>query len=416
MSGEHLQDASGEAGQTAGSQRRRALPQRDRHRLLVLAALRRSRAASRADLVRLTGLSRATISKLVGALEAEGLVCEHRDDPASSGPRGGRPGVLLALRPAAGLAVGVDFGHTHVRVALADLSSAVLAEREARLDVDHSAVQALDLAAALVAEALAAAGASHDSVVGAAMGLPGPIDRNTGVVGSSVILPSWAGLRPAGELQRRLRVPVQLENDANLGALGELAYGVARGAENLIYVKVASGVGAGLVLGGRLFRGHSGIAGELGHVLVDPEGAVCRCGNRGCLETMAGAGALLELLRPTYGADFGSHELIERAVAGDLACRRVLADGGRAVGRALANLCNVLNPERLVIGGELSGADGSLVEGLRDSLRRYALPAASADIDVRAGELGDRAEVLGALRLVIGELESTGSERLGLAG
>jgi predicted NBD/HSP70 family sugar kinase len=384
--------------------------QHQRHRLLLIATLRRVGTASRAEVARLTGLSRTTISKLVSELQAEGLVSERADREQPRAPTGGRPGVLLALTKSAGVVLGIDFGHTHVRVALADLSSSVLAEQQAELDVDRSAVEALDTAAELVERVLADANAARAAIVGTAMGLPGPIDRATGVVGSSVILPGWAGLRPAAELQARLGIPVELENDANLGALGELTYGAAHGVENLLYVKVASGIGAGLVLGGRLYRGHSGIAGELGHVLVEPQGPICRCGNRGCLETLAAAGPLLELLRPTFGKAFGAHELIEQSGTGDPACRRVLTDGGRIIGQALANLCNVLNPERVVVGGELSSA--ALLEGLRESLNRYALPAASAAADVRAGMLGERAALLGALRLATGETEQQQAARL----
>jgi len=357
----------------------------------VIDVLRREGAASRADIARLTGLSRSTISSLITELQQDGLVVEREGDARSSTVRGGRPGVLVALQPKAGGAAAVDFGHTHLRVAVADLSSRVLAERHRRLDVDHSAAAALDLAAELIGEALAEAELQQGQLIGVGMGLPGPLDRETGTVGSAVILPGWEGLRPAAELERRLGIPVQVDNDANLGALGEWVYGRRRAVADLVYVKVASGIGAGLILGGRLHRGAHGIAGELGHVI----------GNRGCLETVAAAPALVEVLRRTYGDEFTTGDLLEQSDAGDLGCRRVLADAGRAIGRALADLVNCLNPAAVIVGGELSAAADPLLGGIRESIDRYALAAAAAGVELAPSALGDRAELLGALALVV---------------
>ncbi|HEX6391140.1 MAG TPA: ROK family transcriptional regulator, partial [Solirubrobacteraceae bacterium] len=305
---------------------------RERNRALVLDALRGHGRTSRAELARVTGLSRTTVSGLVNDLIQRGLIVEHG---AASGSQPGRPGVLLSLDPSAGTALAVDFGHTHLRVAIADLASNILAEEELALDVDRSAHEALDSAADLADNVLRSAGVDWDGVIGAAMGLPGPIDSSTGVVGSSVILPGWAGLRPVEELERRIGLRVGVDNDANLAVLGEARFGAARGAQDVIYVKVSSGIGAGLLLGGRLHRGVSGSAGEFGHVLVDPEGTICRCGNRGCLETVAGSGTVLDLLRRSYGEELTIAEVLARAAAGDAGPRRALLDAGRAVGQAL---------------------------------------------------------------------------------
>jgi predicted NBD/HSP70 family sugar kinase len=302
---------------------------------------------------------------------------------------------------------------------VADLSSTVLAERFTALDVDRRAGDALDTAAEMAREVLAEAGIGRARVLGVGMGLPGPIDRRTGTVGSSVILPGWAGLEAAGELERRLRLPVEVDNDANLGALAELAFGAGKGLEDLVYVKVASGIGAGLVLGGRLHRGAAGLAGELGHVRAREDGAVCRCGNRGCLETIAGAQALLELLRGAHGRELTVRDLLDLAAGGDPGTRRVLGDAGRAIGRALADVCNTLNPAAIVVGGELAAAGEPLLAGLRESIDRYAQPGAAAAVQVTAGTLGERAEVLGALARIIGDTErlrSAGLMALAAAG
>jgi predicted NBD/HSP70 family sugar kinase len=380
---------------------------REANRLRVVDALRHEGSASRTDLVRITGLSRTTITTLVGDLQERGLVVEQEEDAAErpERPGRGRPPVLLRLAPSAGAALGVDFGHRHLRVAIADLSSTVLAERRIEADVDAAATTSLDAAAELVEEVLREAGVDRSQVVGAGMGLPGPIDRRTGTVGSSVILPDWAGLKAAEELAKRIDMHVQVDNDANLGALAEFSLGAGRGVQDIVYVKVSSGIGAGLVLGGRLHHGATGIAGEIGHVQVRADGAVCRCGNRGCLETVASGPALLTVLRAAHGEQLTVAGMLELAAAGDLGTQRVINDAGRAIGHALGDLCNSLNPSAIIVGGDVSGAGAPLLEGIREAVDRYAQPGAAKAVTVTRGVLGDRAEVLGALTLVIADTE-----------
>jgi predicted NBD/HSP70 family sugar kinase len=375
--------------------------QRELNRLRVVDALRRAGTASRSELARMTGLSRTTVATLVSDLQGRGLIVEQAD--ARSQPSGrGRPPVLLRLDASAGAALGLDFGHRHVRVAVADLSSTVLAEHFVELDVDGAPEQALDAAAELAAGVLAEAGVERSRVIGAGMALSAPIDSEKGVVGSTV-LPSWAGIQAGEELSRRLEIPVELDNDANLGALAEVSFGAGRGFADVVYVMMSSGIGAGLVLGGQLYHGASGIAGELGHVQVRPDGAVCRCGSRGCLETVAATGALLSLLGATHGADLTLRDMLDLVADGDLAAKRVVNDAGRAVGRAVADLCNFLNPAAVIVGGDLSLAGDALLDGVREEIDRYALPGAAEAVEVKAGVLGDRAEMLGALAVVIAD-------------
>ena len=372
------------------------------NRLRVVDALRREGSASRSDLMRLTGLSRTTITTLLGDLQERGMVVESEVEPR--GGRG-RPAMLLRLGRTAGAALGIDFGHRHLRVAVADLSSTVLAERRTDLDVDTAAGRALDSAAGMVREVLAEAGIPIEQVIGAGMGLPGPIDRRTGLVGSSVILPGWVGLNAAEQLASRIKIPVDVDNDANLGALAEFTLGAGRGMDDVIYVKVASGIGAGIILGGKLHRGVTGNAGEIGHVQVRSDGAVCRCGNRGCLETVASVPSVLSVLRPVHGPRLSLPGMLELAAARDPGTLRVINDAGREVGRALGDLCNSLNPEAIIVGGDLGGAGESLLDGIRESVDRRAQPGAASAVSVMQGVLGERAEVLGALTLVIGDTE-----------
>src|SRR3954447_19436239 len=374
------------------------------NRLRVIRALRDEGQISRADIARRTGLSRSTVSSLVADLQADGLVVERPEPGSAYGAQGGRPPLLLSFDASAGAAVGIDFGHSHLRVAVSDPASTILAERTRPLDTDHDAQEGLDAAAELVTEALGDAGVARSAVIGAGMGLPGPIEPE-GVVGSSAILPGWIGMTAETEMRRRLEIPVMVDNDANLGALAEAAFGAGREAGDLIYLKVSSGIGAGLILNGRLYRGSQGLAGELGHVLVDPDGIVCRCGNRGCLETVAATGALVDSLRRSHGDDLTVGAMLAAARAGDVGCRRVIQDAGRALGGVVATLLNVLNPELLVVGGDLAAAGDLLLDGVRESVGRAALPEASRGAEVVAGVLGDRAQVLGALALVVSEAD-----------
>jgi predicted NBD/HSP70 family sugar kinase len=229
--------------------------------------------------------------------------------------------------------------------------------------------------------------------------VPAPLDRRSARI-STDILRGWRDLPPGEELGRRLGVPVFADNDANLGALAELNHGTARGAVDLVYVKVASGLGAGIVLGGRLHRGSTGIAGEIGHVQVGEDGQVCRCGNRGCLETLVAAPRLIGVLQPAYDEELTTERVLELDADGDPAVRRVLNDAGRIIGRALADLCNNLNPGAIVVGGSL-GTSGSVVDGIRASIDRYAQPEVAAAVGVVPARLGDRAEITGAVALAI---------------
>ena len=382
-------------------------PLRERNCARVVDALRRQSMASRSDLARITGLSRTTVGSLIAELEARSLVSEHEDDGRQPGR--GRPPVFWRLQPSAGVAVGIDFDHDRVRVALADLSSTLLEEDESEIDVDHSAGDAIGAAVELVRTLLRAAGLAGAQVVGAGVGLPGPIDRRTGTLGSSAILTGWAGLNVQRELARRLELPVEVDNDANLGALAELSLGAGRGKSNILYVRAGSGIGAGIVINGRVYEGAAGLAGEIGHVQVRVDGAVCRCGNRGCLETVAAAEALGALLRPALGHEMSARKIVGLVATGDLRATRVVNDAGRAIGRVLADLCNALNPEAIVVGGELSEAGEPLLGGIREAVDRYALPGAAQVVEVLHGELGERAAVLGALTLVIGNTEGLSS-------
>ncbi|MEW1640226.1 ROK family transcriptional regulator [Streptomyces sp. NPDC093801] len=364
----------------------------------VVRAVRLAGSLTQAEIARTTGLSAATVSNIVRELKEGGTV-EVTDTSA-----GGRRARSVSLSGDAGIVIGVDFGHTHLRVAVGNLAHQVLAEESEPLDVDASWVDGFDRAEALVGRLVRQVGVARDKVIGVGLGVPGPIDVESGTLGSTAILPGWAGINPRQELSQRLGVPVYVDNDANLGALGELVWGSGRGVRDLAYIKVASGVGAGLVINGQIYRGPGGTAGEIGHITLDESGPVCRCGNRGCLETFAAARYVLPLLQGSHGPELTMERVVELAREGDPGCRRVIADVGRHVGSGAASLCNLLNPSRIVLGGSLAEAGELVLAPIRESVGRYAIPSAARQLSVLTGSLGSRAEVLGALALVLSEM------------
>jgi predicted NBD/HSP70 family sugar kinase len=380
----------------------------ERSALRLLEYLFREGPSQRVELSRGTALSRATVSKLVGELQAQGLVAEHRR-PVGVAGRSGRPPSLLALNPDLGAFGGVDFGHSSVRVAIAGLDGVLVAETRQDLDVDNEAERAIGVAVdglrRLMRGRLVRGRLVRGRLLGVGAAVSAPVRRDSGSLAAAGILPGWDSVSLKGQLERRLGVPVCVGNDANLGALAEVRTGAARGAANVVYLMMSSGIGGGLVLNGSLFTGSSGMTGELGHIPVDPRGALCRCGNRGCLETVAGAQRLLAELRPALGSQVTLEDAAARARGGDDRCARLFHDAGVAAGRVVGGICNVVNPELVIVGGDLIVAGDVLVDGVRHGLAQTAIPAVRGDVRVVAATLGDRAELLGAVGLAIAEAD-----------
>ncbi len=370
------------------------------NRAALLQAIEASGAMSRAELARFCGLSSTTVSSLVQELLTDRVLVERTDRGTPHRGRSGRPPILLELAEPRGAVLAIDVGHSHLRVALARPDATILSEEQQPFDADDNPAETLDLIAELAGAALAAYDVPQDEVRAVGLGIPGPVDRQGTMISS--ILPRWRGLRPAEEFHQRTGLLPRVDNDAHMGALGELAFGAARGLDHVIYVKAATGVGAGIVIDGRIVRGGAGIAGELGHVNIDANGAICRCGSRGCLETIVSAPKLVELLQPAHDAPLSVNDLLRLAHQGDPGAVRAIADSGRVIGRVLADLCNVLNPERIVAGGTL-GTVPAFTEGIRASIDRHAQPPTAAAVDVVPGELGERAEVMGALATALAE-------------
>lgn len=337
-----------------------------------------------------TGLSPATISNLVRDLDADGAV------QLSNSVRNGRRAVLVTLAEGGPLLAGVAFGDRDIRVAIGSGPNDVMASQRMPLPQDHHADEGLDRAARLLHDLLVDHGRGVPDLDQVVLGLPAPVDSVTGAVGSELIMPGWRGVPAAAELESALRTPVVLDNTANLAAEGELLAGALSGVSTGAYLKLSHGVGAGLVIGGQVFRGSAGTAGEIGHLTIDEAGPVCRCGNRGCLNTYVGSPALIAAIAPSQGP-IPLRDIVARAQRGDPGCRRVITDAGRHLGVALAGLVNLLNPERIAVGGQLARTGDLLLDAMREGVERGAIPSAAASVELVPGALGDDAEVRGAL-------------------
>ena len=361
----------------------------------LLTTIRDRAPVSRSELSRVIGLPRSTTTALVAELLRQGVITEAPGRGGGAGSGSGRPPTLLSLRRPDGLVAGFDFGHRHLRVAVASDEGHILAEESIQLDVDRRAAAALDWAHDLLSAVLDRAGVSLADVRSAAAGIPAPLNSRTGRVGSPTILASWADLDPVEELRHRTGLNVTLGNDAAFGALGEMTYGAARDLTDFIYVKASHGIGAALVLNGRLYRGSHGMAGEIGHTQIDPSGAWCRCGNRGCLEATVSIDVVRRQLEP-LGLDPLNSDDMEHPVA-----TKVLSQSGRTVGVVIASLCNTLNPEAVILGGDLASAGDHFTAGVRDSVRHLAQPGPALDTAVIASNLQNRAELLGAVACAV---------------
>lgn len=376
---------------------------REHNRRRVLSAFSGTVALTRGELGTQTGLSRTTVAGIVQELLTEGLLhvptSEHVVARLHSQ---GRPAGLLAVTPPEGFGVALDMGHERVQAAVSDLGGRILARGVRWIGVDADARAAAVHARTLVTELVARAGIGHQRCVGTVAAIPEPIGRD-GHVARDSVASRWHGQQPGELLGEALGRTVHAENDANLAVLGETTFGTGRGVEEAIYVKISHGVGLGIVVNGRLVRGTDGLAGEIGHTQVRPDGVVCRCGNRGCLYTLAASEYLTQSLHTvTRNPALTLDDLASMGRQGDPGAGRVLRDAGREVGRALANLCNTLNPRLVVVGGSLARAGDWAVVGLREAMADQTEPRVAHALEITASRLGERAEIYGALAMAIG--------------
>jgi predicted NBD/HSP70 family sugar kinase len=360
---------------------------RARNLEVVLGAVSRGGRLTRAALAELTGLTKSTVSKLVGDLVDAGLLAET--GPARAGERG-RPGVEVVLSGARVASLGLEINVDYLAVRVLDLTGGVrFAARRERDNRGSRPKKVLAELQALAAEALTETHRLGLEVAGAVLAVSGPV--GDGVLFSAPNL-GWQDVRPAGLL--RLPIPVELDNEANLAALGELWYGA--GERNFLYVSGEVGIGAGLVVNGSLFSGARGLAGELGHVVVAPDGPPCRCGGRGCLETYAGQEALL-----AAGKASSLTDLLTALEQGGPAASEACAAAGRALGVALTSAVNLLDVDRIVLGGVFTQLYPWLSDPVSEVLSARLGGLRGAPPVLSASRLGGDAATLGAAGRVV---------------
>ena len=367
---------------------------------------------TRAELVQVTGLARSTVGARVEALLSSGLLTPFGEAAST----GGRPPARLAFNPSAGLVVGADVGATHALVALTDLSGQVLAEHALAIDVGDGPQRILDEVAAAALTLIRTEGRDLADVVGVGIGIPGPVEHSTGRPILPPIMPGWDTYDVPAHLQATLHAPVLVDNDVNLMALGEHAT-VYPTVEHLLYIKVATGIGAGIISGGRLHRGAQGAAGDLGHVAAPNGGdAPCSCGNRGCLEAVASGPAVLRTLAASGIVAEDLRDLVELAKKGDLEVAATVREAGREIGRVLATCVSLLNPSVIVVGGVVSTAAEHLLAGIREIVYGRSLPLATGGLQIVASRTGGHAGVVGAATMVTQHVLSSAEVERRLAG
>ncbi|MBE4717668.1 ROK family transcriptional regulator [Pseudarthrobacter sp. AB1] len=358
--------------------------------------LRDGKARTRAELALTTGLARSTVAARIDALIASGLVGAAGEANSS----GGRPPSRFAFNPAARAVLAIDVGATHVILAVTDLSGRVLAERRLAQDVAAGPEAVLGRVIKEGRALLEHTGRQPRDLAGVGIGLPGPVEHATGKPVKPPIMPGWDGFDVVPYVQRSLAVPVLVDNDVNIMALGERSAHWPEHA-NFLFIKVATGIGSGIISNGELQRGANGTAGDLGHVRV-PRGddVLCRCGNHGCLEALASGPALAaELERQGVPARHGS-DVLRLVGEGNPKAIQALRQAGRDVGDVLATVVNLLNPSVIVIGGSLGQAGEHLMAGVREVVYGRSLPLATSHLRIALSVAGDQAAILGASQMV----------------
>ena len=365
----------------------------------LLSLIRSGEATTRGQLTEATGLARSTIAQRVDALIGSGLVIEAGEAEST----GGRPPTILGFNDNAGVVLAADFGATHSRIAFTNLGGETLLDRAVEIDIDRGPEDVLGWLELTFDELLADSDHSAANVKGIGVGLPGPVDFDRGVAVHPPIMAGWHEYPVADRLGARYGVPVLVDNDVNIMALGEQWVMTPR-VEDFIYLKVGTGIGSGLVLDGRIHRGAHGAAGDIGHVQATNQGVVCRCGNTGCLEAAAGGAALAAQLAAVHEGVTGSRDVVRLVREGKNDAARAVREAGRLIGQVLASTVNLLNPALIIVGGDMAEAEQQLLAGIREVVYRRSTALSTTDLQIRTSDLGDRAGVTGAAAMVIDHL------------
>jgi glucokinase-like ROK family protein len=361
---------------------------------------------SRVEIAHKLDLSRAAVTAIVGDLLETKCIREAESRTA----RSGRPPIILEINARRGYVLGVDFGATHLNLLLANLAAEVIDEIEMHIDITRGPDDCLAEADRLARELLSKSNLTFEQILAVGVGVPGPIVADAGMVFSPPIMPGWDRYPIRDTLQNRWGCQVSLSNDAELGALGEWAAGSGRGERNLAYIKVGTGIGAGLLIDGQIYRGVTGSAGEIGHLTIDENGPMCTCGNQGCLEALAGGRAIArqaqEAVRKNVRTQLAGITPVEKITAlevaevarhGDLVAQEILKQAGLHIGIALAGVVNLFNPGLVVLGGGVAQIGDLFLEPIRQAVQKRSLPASVRAVRITTAVLGRRSSSMGAI-------------------
>jgi predicted NBD/HSP70 family sugar kinase len=361
----------------------------------VLHMMMDGRSRTRAEIVAETGLARSTVRSRLDLLLAAGLVTGG----GTEGSTGGRPAGRFGFNPGAQVVLAVEVGATHATVAVADLGCGLVAVEQVGLDIADGPGVVLPLLVETWRKLLREGDGAE--IAGVGIGLPGPVEHRTGRLNNPPIMPGWNGFDVSAAISAEFDAPVLVDNEVNLMALGEHSASYPDVA-NMVVVKAATGIGAGLISNGVLHRGAAGAAGDLGHIRVPDGGDVmCRCGNTGCLEAVAGGPALAAKLRDLGLPAHSTADVVHLARSGSLEAGRVVRQAGRDIGEVLAGCVSMFNPSLVVVGGLVAEAGDMLMAGVRESIYRRSLPLATENLRIVASSRGSTAAVLGAATMVV---------------
>lgn len=361
---------------------------------LILNKIRTQGPISRAQIARETNLTRPTVSSNVKELIDQNIV-EESDIGQS---QGGRKPTMLIINDGAFCILGVDAGPDSVKCVVTDLSGKVSERSEARLPLPVDSEKFLDVLKSCIQECLLKT--AGKDVIGIGVAMHGVVDIETGVLLFAPNL-GLTDIPVKEELENTFGLEVKVENDARAMALGEFWFGEHGELESMLAVNIGRGVGAGLIIGGKLYHGSSDIAGEIGHMTIDLHGQVCECGNRGCLQTFAAGPAISRKIFEKTAESLTSEQVFERALDGDASCHEVLTEAGRAMGVGLTNLIHIVNPEKIILGGGVSKAHQFLLPAIRETIATASLTRSASQTKVEMTKLGDDATLIGAVTLLL---------------
>jgi glucokinase-like ROK family protein len=379
----------------------------------VMRALRRQGRISRSEVSNITGWSKAKASQEIRSLVDKGYLMEVGEGVS----QGGRKPRLLRINNQLGYVAGIDIGATSLDIALADVTGSILQRCFETTDVHLHPESVLGRCTQLLLELLKAQGAFPDQLLGIGVGVPGPVDFGRGVLVAPPLMPEWENFPIRDYFKQVFQAAfVVVDNDVNIMALGEQRAGDGAGIDHFVFVKIGTGIGAGIVSNGRIHRGGDGCAGDIGHICVDKEGPLCACGNRGCLEAMAagpaiaskaveaarnGTSSILSQVRESNGGTLGPEDVNAACREGDQAALDIIRESGQMIGDVLASLVNFFNPSHIFVGGGITNFGNHLLVAIRKAVLHRSLPLATTHLSIKFSRMGSNAGVMGAISLAL---------------